>query len=111
VDALETDYAAELRRRHRHTLLGPATVNVGTIHGGTQPNIVPDRCVITIDRRTLPGETEAGTKREIAAFLAKRKLRATFSNARLAPCRPMETSAKLPLVRRFMRSVGQRRPE
>ena len=31
--------------------------NVGMISGGAQPNIVPDRCVITIDRRTLPGET------------------------------------------------------
>ena len=33
-------------------------MNVGTISGGTQPNIVPDSCVIEIDRRTLPGETE-----------------------------------------------------
>jgi acetylornithine deacetylase/succinyl-diaminopimelate desuccinylase-like protein len=45
-------------------------VNVGTISGGTQPNIVPDRCVITIDRRTLPGETEtrraAGNRRAAA---------------------------------------------
>ena len=46
VDTLETDYAARLRRR-RHPLLGVATVNVGMISGGAQPNIVPDRCVIT----------------------------------------------------------------
>src|SRR5205823_2921844 len=52
VDTLETDYAMQLRRR-RHPLLGHATINVGTIHGGTQPNIVPDNCAITIDRRTL----------------------------------------------------------
>jgi acetylornithine deacetylase/succinyl-diaminopimelate desuccinylase-like protein len=110
VDALETDYAAQLRRR-RHPLLGAATVNVGTIRGGTQPNIVPDRCIITVDRRTLPGETEAGARRDLAAFLTRRKLRATFSDARLAPCRPMETSPKLPLVRRFLQSAGQRRPD
>src|SRR4029077_4720238 len=53
VDALETDYAAQLRRR-RHPLLGSATVNVGSIAGGTQPNIVPDACFISVDRRTLP---------------------------------------------------------
>ena len=46
VDVLETDYAAQLRKR-RHPLLGAATVNVGTISGGAQPNIVPDSCAIT----------------------------------------------------------------
>jgi acetylornithine deacetylase/succinyl-diaminopimelate desuccinylase-like protein len=109
VDMLETDYAARLRRR-RHPLLGTATVNVGTISGGTQPNIVPDHCAITIDRRTLPGETETGVRREIAALLHAKKLSAKISSTKLAPCLPLETSPKLPLVRRFLRSIGQTRP-
>jgi acetylornithine deacetylase/succinyl-diaminopimelate desuccinylase family protein len=110
VDALETDYAALLRKQHRHPLLGPATVNVGTIRGGTQPNIVPDSCVIGVDRRTLPGETERVVKREIETLLARKKLRAKFSIGRAAPCLPMETNTNLPLVRQFLRSVGQRSP-
>ena len=109
VDLLETDYAARLRR-HRHPLLGTATVNVGTIHGGAQPNIVPDRCTITIDRRTLPGETESGVRREITALLRAKRLSATISSTKLAPCLPLETNPKLPLVRHFLRSVGQTRP-
>ena len=109
VDPLETDYAARLRRR-RHPLLGTATVNVGMISGGAQPNIVPDRCAITIDRRTLPGETETGVRREIAALLRAKKLSAKISSTKLAPCRPLETNPKLPLVRHFLRSVGQTRP-
>ncbi|WP_164100824.1 M20 family metallopeptidase [Candidatus Laterigemmans baculatus] len=40
-----------------HPLLGPATCNVGVVRGGVQINFVPDRCVIEIDRRMLPGET------------------------------------------------------
>ena len=40
-----------------HPLVGPATCCVGTIEGGTQVNIVPDRCQISLDRRMLPGET------------------------------------------------------
>ena len=40
-----------------HPLLGPATVNVGIIHGGVQVNFVPDTCAIEIDRRLLPGES------------------------------------------------------
>ena len=109
VDLLETDYAAQLRRR-KHPLLGAATVNVGTISGGTQPNIVPDSCKITVDRRTLPGETDAGVQREIATVLRAKKLSAMISNSKLAPAVPMETNLTLPLVRQFMRSVGQTKP-
>ena len=109
VDALETDYAARLRRR-RHPLLGAATVNVGMISGGAQPNIVPDHCVITIDRRTLPGETKTSVQREIAALLRAKRLSAKISSTKLAPCLPLETNPKLPLVQQFLRSVGQTRP-
>jgi len=110
VDALETEYAAMLRKRRRHPLLGHATINVGTIRGGMQPNIVPDSCTIAIDRRTLPGETDAGVKREIHSFLAGRKFQVTSSTGRQSPCAPMETDTRLPLVRQFLRSIGQRKP-
>jgi len=108
VCALETDYAARLRKR-RHPLLGAATVNVGAICGGAQPNIVPDRCAVTIDRRTLPSETDIGVQREIAAFLNSQKMRAKISRTKLAPALPLETNPKLPLVRQFLRNIGQKR--
>lgn len=41
-----------------HEVLGGPSLNVGTIRGGEKVNIVPASCVIEIDRRTLPGETE-----------------------------------------------------
>jgi acetylornithine deacetylase len=50
---------AEELARTAHPLLGPATFNIGVIHGGTQVNIVPDSCAIEIDRRLLPGEEPA----------------------------------------------------
>jgi acetylornithine deacetylase/succinyl-diaminopimelate desuccinylase-like protein len=109
VEALETRYAAQLRNRS-HPLLGFATVSVGTIAGGTQPNIVPDRCSISIDRRTLPGETEAAVRREIISFLRQRNLRITIGGARLAPCLPLETNTQLPLVRQLLRTLGQAKP-
>ena len=52
--ALEKDDAQ--LRQHTHPLLGPATLNVGVIHGGVQVNFVPDEAVIELDRRLLPGE-------------------------------------------------------
>ena len=109
VDALETDYAKQLKRR-KHPLLGSGTVNVGKISGGTQPNIVPDACVIEIDRRTLPGETEKSVVREITALLRAKKLSAEISSFKLAPALPLETDFRLPLVRDFLRSAKQRRP-
>jgi acetylornithine deacetylase len=52
--ALEEDHQSLASRVH--PLLGPATCNVGIIHGGAQVNFVPDACAIEIDRRLLPGE-------------------------------------------------------
>jgi acetylornithine deacetylase/succinyl-diaminopimelate desuccinylase-like protein len=109
VDVLETDYAAQLRRR-KHPLLGAGTVNVGTIAGGTQPNVVPDNCTISIDRRTLPGETEASVRREIIALLKLKKLSAHLASTKLAPALPLETNHKLPLIQEFLCSAGQTKP-
>jgi acetylornithine deacetylase/succinyl-diaminopimelate desuccinylase-like protein len=109
VHLLETDYAAQIRRR-RHPLLRHATINVGTISGGVQANIVPAECSITIDRRTLPGETDTAVWREIQRLLRRHRLHATLANTKSAACVPLETSPRLPLVRQFLRVVGQRRP-
>ena len=110
VELLETKYARALRKK-RHPLLGSATVNVGSIRGGTQPNIVPDQCSIAIDRRTIPGETTSGVIREIHSWLRERHLAAEVRDDKAsAPCWPMETRATLPLVRAFMKVAGQRKP-
>jgi acetylornithine deacetylase/succinyl-diaminopimelate desuccinylase-like protein len=109
VDLLETDYAARLRRR-RHALLGHATVNVGSIRGGRQPNIVPDECAISLDRRTLPGEEGARVTRELKNFLRAKNLAVTIRATETNPCFPLETSPRLPLVQQLLRSTGQTRP-
>jgi acetylornithine deacetylase len=109
VDLLETVYSAQLQQR-RHPLLGRATVNVGSIQGGTQPNIVPAECHVTVDRRTLPGESESSVRAEIRQLLARHKLRALLGSARNAPCLPLETNPGLPLVAQFLEMAGQERP-
>jgi acetylornithine deacetylase/succinyl-diaminopimelate desuccinylase-like protein len=40
-----------------HPLAGRPTVNAAIIEGGSAPNVVPDRCIVDIDRRIVPGET------------------------------------------------------
>jgi acetylornithine deacetylase/succinyl-diaminopimelate desuccinylase family protein len=39
-----------------HPLVGPPTIVVAAIRGGTQINIVPEECAIEVDRRVIPGE-------------------------------------------------------
>ena len=108
VDLLETTYAAQLKRR-RHPLLGSPTVSVGVISGGTQANIVPDRCTILVDRRTLPGETERTVSREILDLLRRRNLNATLGDDRGGFCLPLETDSSLPLVRQLLACSGRRK--
>jgi acetylornithine deacetylase/succinyl-diaminopimelate desuccinylase-like protein len=110
VDVIETDYARWLRKK-RHRLLGTATVNVGSIRGGTQPNIVPDQCEIQVDRRTLPGETDHAVIQEIRSLLKQRGLAAEVCDDKaLARCWPMETDPKLPLIQKLMRAAKQHQP-
>ena len=109
IDAIETDYAALLRKR-RHPLLGHATINTGTIRGGAQPNIVPDHCEADLDRRTLPGETFAKIRRELLGVLARRGLKAKLIDVKGYTCPALETDPRLPWVHDFMRSAQQKKP-
>jgi succinyl-diaminopimelate desuccinylase len=53
--AIEEELRPRLAKR-THPLLGASTVSIGRICGGTQPNIVAERCEVEVDRRYLPGE-------------------------------------------------------
>ena len=48
--------AEELATR-THPLLGRPSVHASLIEGGTGMSTYPDRCIIRIERRTIPGET------------------------------------------------------
>lgn len=53
-----------------HPDLGPGTLHASLISGGVEESTIPDRCLITIERRTLPGETTGDVEAEIAEVLA-----------------------------------------
>jgi succinyl-diaminopimelate desuccinylase len=69
IRALDERLVPELTQR-RHPLLGPPTLSIGRIAGGTEVNVVPDRCTIEVDRRMLPGETWGSVKGELERLLA-----------------------------------------
>jgi acetylornithine deacetylase len=62
-------YAAELRQSRADAVLGPPTLSVGRIEGGTSVNTVPDLCRAEIDRRLIPGEQPEGAPQQLTAFL------------------------------------------
>src|SRR5262249_36499312 len=66
------DYAGILRASRADPLLGPPTLSVGRIEGGTSVNTVPDRCRIEVDRRIIPGEDPAAAPGQLEAFLRAR---------------------------------------
>ena len=109
VEWLEGPYAKSLKKR-KHWLLGSPTISVGAIRGGTQANVVPDRCEIIVDRRTIPGERESAVVGELKKFL-KTQEAARLINYKQNPCLPMETDLKLPLVREFLGQLGQTEAE
>ena len=54
-----------------HPLLGPPTINAGTIAGGDQPSTVAAACRIQVDRRTVPGESYDSAVAELTALVSE----------------------------------------
>lgn len=65
LDALDVSLAAQA-----HPLLGRASLHASTIEGGTGMSTYPDRCVLRVERRTLPGESVESVRRELEVALA-----------------------------------------
>jgi acetylornithine deacetylase len=62
-------FAEWLRTSRTDPVLGPPTLSIGRIEGGTSANTVPDRCQIEIDRRLIPGEDPLEASRELLAYI------------------------------------------
>jgi acetylornithine deacetylase len=91
----------ELQARPAHPLLEAGALHASLIEGGTELSTYPARCVLQVERRTLPGETAESVARELEALLGE--LRAAdlrFSaEVELTLFRPpMETDAREPIV-------------
>lgn len=59
------------RPEREHPQLGPPTLNLGTISGGTRINMVPDRASLGLDLRTLPGQNHRELKAQMAGLLGE----------------------------------------
>lgn len=64
----------------RHPLLGRPSLHISTIEGGSGWSTYPDRCLIRVERRTIPGEGTGEPLAEVSAALARaRNVRTTLT--------------------------------
>lgn len=86
-----------LRLPEESLYLGPVRISVTQISAGTQHNVVPDRCKIVVDVRTVDAYTNEETLRLIREAVPKCQL-----TARSTRLRPSSIAAGHPLVQRFI---------
>jgi len=79
-----------LRAGRGHLLLGPGTLHASLIEGGQELSTYPARCVVKLERRTLPGEDGAKALQEIEDVIASARAEdpALEASARLLLERP-----------------------
>ena len=68
VQAIEAHYIPQLAATH--PLTGKAQCSINTIRGGALINVIPDSCVIELDRRVVPGEDLDAILPAVEAVLA-----------------------------------------
>jgi len=92
-----------------HELLGRCTMSINTISGGKALNVVPDRCTLGIDIRTLPGLDYRKILADLESLLARLKSKNSDFEAAVSVLRrldPLETDSRCDFVRDFCAGVG-----
>jgi acetylornithine deacetylase/succinyl-diaminopimelate desuccinylase-like protein len=82
-----------LQAGRRHTLVGPGSIHASLIEGGQEFSSYPARCLLSGERRTLPGETTADVETELLALAGDADVRLTVSRD------PFEIAPSDPFVR------------
>jgi len=92
-----------------HELLGRCSMSVNTISGGKTLNVVPDKCSVGIDIRTIPGANHQDIVADIKGIFEKLKLEDSQFEAEVSIVRQvqsMETERNCDFVRDFCSSLA-----
>lgn len=93
-----------LRSGARHPLAGTGSVHASLIEGGQELSSFPARCLLTGERRTIPGETIADVERELRELAGEGAVRVIASRD------PYEAPAAHPFVELVARVAGAAEP-
>ncbi len=100
--------AEELAGRVPHRLVGSPSLHAALLRGGSAPSVYAASCKLTIERRTVPGETESQIAREIQQILDelsaadpefRAELRTTLTRD------PFQVAAGSPIVKHLERAI------
>jgi acetylornithine deacetylase len=75
-----------------HSLLGCASLHASLIEGGQELSTYPERCVVKVERRTLPGETVAAVERQLRRIAPDATVKTLFARE------PLETPHNAPIL-------------
>jgi acetylornithine deacetylase/succinyl-diaminopimelate desuccinylase-like protein len=75
-----------------HPLLGGASVHASLIEGGQELSTYPERCVLKIERRTLPGESAGQVEEQLRAIAPDATVKTLFARE------PLEIPRDSPIV-------------
>lgn len=84
-----------------HPLLGGASLHASLIEGGTELSTYPDRCVVKVERRTLPGESLGFVEEQLREVAPNATVTSTFSRE------PLETPRDAPIVDLLTRKTSE----
>jgi acetylornithine deacetylase len=88
----------------RHPLVGPGSIHASLIEGGQEFSSYPARCLLSGERRTIPGETTEQVERELREIAGDAELRLTVSRD------PFEVAAGDPFAQLVGRIADETEP-
>jgi succinyl-diaminopimelate desuccinylase len=92
-----------------HPLLGKCSMSVNTITGGKELNVVPDKCKIKVDIRTLPEQNHQDIISDLKKIFAQIKTGNPQFDAEVGvvrQVRPLETDCSSDFIKDFCSTVG-----
>jgi acetylornithine deacetylase len=100
-----------LRAGVPHRLLGTGSVHASLIEGGQELSSYPERCSLSIERRTIPGETMQYVEAELPAIFARIAAHDPTFQASVTTGltrEPFEVSLQEPIAQTVLRQARQR---
>ena len=92
-----------------HELLGQCSMSINTITGGRDVNVVPNKCDITVDIRTLPGQNYHEIVEDVRKIFVKLKQKDPKFDAEVSVIRDVKallTDVNCDFVREFCSAVA-----
>jgi acetylornithine deacetylase len=99
---------ATILPRTTHRLLGRGSLHASRIEGGSGLSTYPDRCLLVVERRTLPGETAEDAMTELREACDRVRARRPELNAQIRLIEaqsPSDVSVDAPVVEMLRRAI------